>query len=110
MVKTTTPLEVIHSDVMGPMRVASYGKAKYVVTFVDNHSRVVMIYFMKSKSEVLAHPHWGRVDPQLMCNPLLIRTWIGEADLAALRQARPQCTIARVALWPYDDVTQNPKE
>ncbi|KAJ0392071.1 hypothetical protein ATCC90586_011078 [Pythium insidiosum] len=55
MVKTTALLEVVHSDVMGPMRVPSYGKAKYAVIFVDDYSRLIMIYFMKSKSEVLMH-------------------------------------------------------
>ncbi|TMW55192.1 hypothetical protein Poli38472_013954 [Pythium oligandrum] len=76
MVKTTMLLEVIYSDVMGPMRVPSLGKARYAVTFVDDFSRLTMIYFMKSKSEVLvrfkAYKAW--IENQLNCLIKCIRT------------------------------------
>jgi transposase InsO family protein len=52
-VKTTQVLELVHSDVMGPMETKTPGGSSYVVTFVDDYSRHVTTYFMKKKSEVL---------------------------------------------------------
>ncbi|GMF31517.1 unnamed protein product [Phytophthora fragariaefolia] len=37
-VKTHGPLEVVHTDVMGPMKPTSMGGARYVVTFIDDFS------------------------------------------------------------------------
>lgn len=50
--RATKLLERVHSDVCGPFSVNSYGGAKYYVSFVDDHSRKVFIYTMRSKSEV----------------------------------------------------------
>ncbi|KAE9025730.1 hypothetical protein PR001_g12355 [Phytophthora rubi] len=52
--KTKTPrvLEVVHTDVMGPMKSTSKGGTKYILTFVDDFSRYVVAYFLKKKSEV----------------------------------------------------------
>lgn len=46
-------LELIHSDVCGPMQTASIGGKKYFVTFIDDFSRMMVVYLMASKSEVL---------------------------------------------------------
>lgn len=46
-------LQLIHSDVCGPMEVRSFGQCYYFVTFIDDHSRKVFIYLMKQKSEVI---------------------------------------------------------
>jgi transposase InsO family protein len=53
--RATQLLELIHSDVNGPMRTTSHGGAKYFVTFIDDFSRKTFVYFMKQKSEVLDH-------------------------------------------------------
>ncbi|GMF45584.1 unnamed protein product [Phytophthora fragariaefolia] len=50
--KASRVLELVHTDVMGPMKTLSKGGAKYVLTLVDDHSRYVEAYFMKKKSEV----------------------------------------------------------
>lgn len=52
--RKTDILDLIHSDVCGPMRVASLGGSKYFVQFIDDHSRWGEIRFLKSKDEVLA--------------------------------------------------------
>ncbi|CAG4913470.1 unnamed protein product [Colias eurytheme] len=46
-------LELVHSDVCGPMETQSLGKARYFVTFLDDYSKKVFVYTMFSKSEVL---------------------------------------------------------
>src|ERR1043165_3980097 len=45
-------LELIHSDVYGPTSVASLGGSRYFVTFIDDSTRKVWVYFLKHKSEV----------------------------------------------------------
>lgn len=47
------PLELIHTDVVGPMPVVSLGGQKYFVTFIDDFSKKLYTYAMKQKSEVL---------------------------------------------------------
>lgn len=50
--KTTQLLELIHSDVCGPLSVESYGGSKYFVTFMDDFSHEVFVYPMARKSMV----------------------------------------------------------
>ncbi|KAL4352591.1 hypothetical protein GQ457_06G020380 [Hibiscus cannabinus] len=52
--RANEPLELIHSDVFGPVKQTSIGGMKYMVTFIDDFSRYVWIYFMKEKSETLS--------------------------------------------------------
>ena len=45
-------LEMIHSDVCGPMSSNSLSGYAYYVYFIDEFSRKTWIYFMKNKDEV----------------------------------------------------------
>ena len=47
-------LDLIHTDVCGPMPTKSHGGNSYFVTFIDDKSRFTAIYFMKRKDEVLS--------------------------------------------------------
>ena len=49
--KTTEVLELIHSDVCGPMSVPSLGGSTYFVSFIDDFSRHCWVYVIKRKSE-----------------------------------------------------------
>ena len=51
--RATELLEIVHSDVCGPMQTASLGGNRYFVTFIDDKSRYTAIYSMKSKDQVL---------------------------------------------------------
>ncbi|KAH9717385.1 hypothetical protein KPL71_021793 [Citrus sinensis] len=46
-------LEYVHSDVWGPTKTASIGGIHYFVKFVDDFSRRVWLYTMRTKDEVL---------------------------------------------------------
>lgn len=50
--RATNLLELIHSDVCGPTSVKSIGGGSYYVIFVDDFSRKVFAYVIKSKGEV----------------------------------------------------------
>lgn len=45
-------LELIHSDLVGPMETQSIGKAKFLLTFIDDYTRKIFVYFIHSKSDV----------------------------------------------------------
>jgi hypothetical protein len=47
-------LDLIHSDVCGPMTSPSLNGYMYYVLFIDDHSRKTWIYFLKKKDGVLA--------------------------------------------------------
>ena len=49
---TEGTLDYIHTDVWGPTKTASLGGKHYFVTFVDDFSRRVWVYTLKSKDEV----------------------------------------------------------
>ena len=45
-------LDIIHSDVCGPMTATSLSGYVYYVSFIDDFSRKTWIYFLKGKKEV----------------------------------------------------------
>lgn len=45
-------LELVHTDVWGPSPVQSLAGSLYYVTFIDDSTRKVWVYFLKKKSEV----------------------------------------------------------
>ena len=48
---TTKPLELVLTDVCGPMRVQARGGYEYFVTFTDDYSRYGFVYLMRQKSK-----------------------------------------------------------
>ncbi|KAJ4816146.1 hypothetical protein LUZ62_028712 [Rhynchospora pubera] len=51
---TTSPLQLIHSDVWGPSPILSSNGYRYYVIFVDDFSKFTWIYFMANKSDVVS--------------------------------------------------------
>jgi transposase InsO family protein len=47
-------LDLIHSDVCGPMPVKSLGGSLYYITFIDDFSRKTWLYLLKTKNEVFS--------------------------------------------------------
>jgi hypothetical protein len=50
--KSAGVLDLVHTDVCGPMSWASLSGHEYYLTFIDDYSRKTWIYFLKAKSEV----------------------------------------------------------
>ena len=51
-IRSKRKLEIVHSDVCGPLSTDSIGGNKYFVTVIDDYSRCCAVYFLKSKSQV----------------------------------------------------------
>lgn len=69
-------LDLVHSDICGPMNTTSPGGSRYFLTIIDDFSRYTMVYFLKRKSEAIdriedyvnmVHNRFGR-------NPMIIRS------------------------------------
>ena len=52
--RATKILELVHSNVCGLMKTPSIEDARYFFTFIDDFSRKIWVYVLKSKKEVLA--------------------------------------------------------
>lgn len=48
----TDKLELVHTDLCGPMEVESIGGGKYFLTFIDDYSRYLHVYILTSKDQV----------------------------------------------------------
>lgn len=77
-------LELIHSDINGPLETPSIGGSRYFITFIDDYSKWTAVYTMKHKSESLkyfkeyskyAQVHIGKKVGYGQYNPKRERQW-----------------------------------
>ena len=53
--RARTPLEIVHSDISGPMQTSSIGGCKYFLAFIDDYFRKTWVYFMKHKYDAFSY-------------------------------------------------------
>lgn len=53
--RASKPLELIHSDICGPITPISTGKKQYFISFIDDFSRKAWVYFLTMKSEAFEY-------------------------------------------------------
>eukprot|EP00253_Pinus_taeda_P006913 PITA_06913 len=51
-IRAKAPLEIVHSNVCGPMQTPSLAGSQYFLTFINDFTRKNCVYFLKNKSEV----------------------------------------------------------
>ena len=51
-------MELVHSDLIGPIRIPSINKARYVLTFIEHRSQYLKCYFLKSKDVYVVLEHF----------------------------------------------------
>jgi hypothetical protein len=52
--RATSPFELIHTDLCGPLLVKSLGSSSYFIAFTDDYSRKMWISFLRTKDQVFA--------------------------------------------------------
>jgi transposase InsO family protein len=52
--RAKAPLQLVHTDICGPLDPISFGGNKYFITFIDDFSRKSWVYLLKEKSSALA--------------------------------------------------------
>lgn len=50
--RSTKPLELVHSDVCGPISPETHDGKKYFVSFIDDYTHMIIIYLIRNKHEV----------------------------------------------------------
>jgi transposase InsO family protein len=61
-------LDLIHSNVCGPMPVRSLGGSLYYVIFIDDYSRKTWLYILKTKDKVFNKFHEFKVEMKNLTN------------------------------------------
>ncbi|MCO5579590.1 hypothetical protein L7F22_033447 [Adiantum nelumboides] len=101
-VRATRKLQLVHSDVCGPMRTPSVENSLYFVTFIDDFSRFCWVYLLKAKSDVFAiFQHYiSMVENETGCKVQTLRTdRAGEymsgafKDFLGKKGIKHQCTM-----------------
>ena len=52
--RATEKLQLIHTDVCGPMKTTSLSGNKYFILFINDYTRMYWVYFIKLKNEVFS--------------------------------------------------------
>ncbi|MCO5562234.1 hypothetical protein L7F22_015860 [Adiantum nelumboides] len=101
-VRATRKLQLVHSDVCGPMRTPSVGNSLYFVTSIDDFSRFCWVYPLKAKSDVFAvFQHYvSMVENETGCKVQTLRTNRGGEymsgafkDFLGKKGIKHQCTM-----------------
>lgn len=74
--RASQPLELVHTDVCGPMRMLSIGESKYILTFIDDFSRKAWVYFLNDNSQVFNNFKYFKllVENQSGCTIKILRS------------------------------------
>ena len=51
--KSNELLEIIHTDICGPLSIPCFTEEKYFITFIDDLSRYGYVYLMHEKSQAI---------------------------------------------------------
>ncbi|MCO5563862.1 hypothetical protein L7F22_017512 [Adiantum nelumboides] len=106
-VRATRKLQLVHSDVCGPMRTPSVGNSLYFVTFIDDFSRFCWVYPLKAKSDVFAiFQHYvSMIENETGCKVQTLRTdqggeYMSVACAAHVLNRCPTCALKTIT--PYE--------
>ena len=60
-------LEIVHTDLCGPIGVESYSGEKFFILFVDDYSRMMIVMYLREKSEAFEKFKWylARVEKEI---------------------------------------------
>ncbi|XP_075101633.1 uncharacterized protein LOC107804122 [Nicotiana tabacum] len=108
-VSTSRPLDLLHMDLCGPMRVPSRGGKKYIIVIVDDYSRFTRTLYLRTKYEtfLVFAAFVKTIQVKMSDNVVSIRSDHGtEFDNASCKVAatvplheRNKANIAAVTLW-----------
>lgn len=98
-------LDIIHSDVYGPMVVKSLGGNKYYVTFIDDFSRKKWLYLLMKKDEAFKKFHEFKNEVENMTERKIKTLRFdngGEYTFKELITFCKEARIKRELIFPYN--------
>jgi transposase InsO family protein len=74
--RASTTLQLVHANICGPINPSSNSKKRYLLTFIDDFSRKIWIYFLAEKSEAFDFfkSYKARVEKETWTCILAVRT------------------------------------
>ncbi|TYK06521.1 gag/pol protein [Cucumis melo var. makuwa] len=115
--RANEPLELIHSDLCGPMNVKAIGAFEYFISFIDDYSRYGYLYLMEHKSEALEKfkEYKAEVENLLIETAVLILNnvpskSISETSFKLWRGRKPSLSHFRIWDCPTHVLMTNPKK
>ena len=103
-VKSTQLLELVHTDLCGPMQTPSLGGARYLCTMIDDKSRKAFVRFLKHKSQAANAFDEMRKQAERECGRQLIRVKHdggGEYNSAEFSKSLRSLGIQQMVTTPY---------
>ena len=69
-------LELVHSNLYGPIEMQSYKGDRYIMLFVDDYSRMMTVMFLKKKYDAFQMFKWylARVEKETRMNLMCLRS------------------------------------
>jgi hypothetical protein len=108
--RATKPLQLIHSDVCGPISPPSLSGFRYYIVYIDDYSRYTWIYFLRTKNspEVVSVFNEFKAKVELEFQEKIYKVihfrsdnGKGEYDNQLFRQVLTQCGISFEPAPPY---------
>ena len=72
--RATRPLEFVHCDLAGPVTPVAKDGFKYAISFVDDYSGAIFVYFLKNKSDTVAATEVFLADSSRFCEIKRLRS------------------------------------
>lgn len=74
--KSSEILELVHTDICGPMQTVTPGGNRYFMTMIDDYSKYTVLYLLKNKSEATGKikEYVKFVQTKFRCTPKVIRS------------------------------------
>lgn len=88
--RATRPMEIVHTDVCGPITPETWDRNRYFITFLDDYTNYVTVYLMEQKEEAFvklkeflteAEVKWNKKTVEIRCDNVKeysskeLRTW-----------------------------------
>jgi hypothetical protein len=102
-------LDLVHTDVCGPMTHKSLSGCEYYLTFIDDYSRKTWIYFLKTKSEVFKRFQEFRALMENQSGKRIKVLWLDNEGEYSSRQFVDLCAqhgIRRQMTVPYNPLVE----
>lgn len=101
---TSEVMELVHTDICGPMRAKTIGGRRYFLTFVDDYSKYTVVYILRKKSDAfdklqeyveMARTQFNKIPKILRSDNRLSNHWKQSCD----RTSKSVASVMFSGIW-----------